>query len=223
MKRKTKNARGNKKRNFYTVAHALVAGLCRFLFRVRTVGLENIPEGGCTLCINHTQFQDAIVIGAAIPRQVRFLAKRELLRVPIVGWLIRALGAVPIDRGAGDVGAVKKVITLTKEGEITAVFPQGHRYKGVHPLSTPRRSGIGMIAHRTGMPVVPICIKLHKQKYSLFHPTEVIIGKPLLYTDFVEDGEGGKHNYEAATDGFFLAACALGGYFPNDLPVQKED
>ena len=212
-----------KKRNFYMGAHALVAGFCRFLFRVKARGIENIPESGCVLCINHTQFQDPIVIGAAVPRQVRFLAKRELLRVPVIGWLIRALGAVPIERGAGDVGAVKKVIALTKEGEITAVFPQGHRYKGVHPLSTPRRSGIGMIACRTGLPVVPVCIELYKQRYSIFHPTEVIIGKPLLYTDFVADGEGGKANYEKATDGFFLATCALGGYLPEDLVEMKGD
>ena len=212
-----------KKRNFYMVAHALVAGICRFLFRVKARGVENIPEGGCILCINHTQFQDPIVIGAAVPRQVRFLAKRELLRVPIIGWLIRALGAVPIDRGAGDVGAVKKVISLTKEGEITAVFPQGHRYKGVHPLSTPLRSGIGMMAYRTALPVVPVCIKLHKQRYSIFHPTEVIIGTPMLYTDLVESGEGGTANYEKATEGFFLAACALGGYFPEDLQEVRGD
>lgn len=209
-----------KKRNFYMIAHAIVAGFFRFIFRVKAKGVENIPEGGCILCINHTQFQDAIVIGAAVPRQVRFLAKRELLRIPIIGWLIRALGAVPIERGAGDVGAVKKVIALTKEGEITAVFPQGHRYKGVHPLSTPRRSGIGMMAYRTALPVVPVCIKLHKQRYSIFHPTEVIVGKPLLYTDFVEEDEGGKQNYEKATDGFFLATCALGGYLPEDLTQE---
>ncbi len=203
-----------KKRNFYSVAHALVAGFFRWIFRVRTTGLEHIPKGGCILCINHTQLQDALVIGAAIPTQVRFLGKKELFRIPIVGWLCKALGAVSVDRGAGDVGAVKKVIALAKAGEITGIFPQGHRYKGVDPTTTPLHSGIGMMAYRAGVPIVPVCIKLHKQKYSIFHPTEVMIGTPMMYTDIIPENEGGMANFKKASKAFFDATCTLGGYLP---------
>ncbi len=218
MKKQKKN-KVKKTGRFYRFAHKLVAGFFRWIFRVRATGQENIPEGGCILCINHTQLQDALVIGASIKRQVRFLGKKELFRIPIVGWLCRSLGAVSVDRGGGDVGAMRTVIALAKEGEITAIFPQGHRYKGVNPLSTPIHSGIGMMAYRANVPVVPVCIKLHKQRYSLFHPTEVIIGKPMSYTDVVPDGEGGMTSFKQASHAFFRAACALGGYHPD----EKED
>lgn len=208
--------REKKKSNFYYKAHFVVAGFFRFLFRARATGLENIPEGGCILCINHTQWMDPIVIGAVTRRQVHFMGKKELFKIPLIGALCRALGMISVDRGGADVSSVKRVISTCREGEIVGIFPQGHRFRGVNPADTPIRSGIGMMAHRAGVPVVPVCIKLHKQRYSIFHKTEVIFGQAMHYDQVIQAEEHNMGTFRQASRAFFGATCALGGYTPTD-------
>lgn len=207
---------GHLNRFLYRIGKCWVAGLFRLLYRVRVRGTEHIPEGGCILCANHTAFQDPLIIGSVFPREIAFLSKKELFRIPLFGAILRSVGAVSIARGSADVGALRKVISLVREGEAVAVFPQGHRFPGVNPADTPVHNGIGMIAAHTGRPVVPVCVKLHRQRYSLFHRAEVIIGPPLLYSDAVPEGAKGSAAYTQASETFFRACCALGGYYPTE-------
>ena len=87
---------------------------------------------------------------------MRFLAKAELFKVPVLAPLIRALGAYSLDRSGGDVATIKKSIAIAKSGEIVVAFPQGHRYGGQDPRTTEIKAGIGMITYRTKAPVVPV-------------------------------------------------------------------
>ena len=203
---------------FARVMHACLAAPARFLLRVRVTGRENIPaEGGYVLIANHTSFLDPIVLSASFPRRrmPKYLAKRELFRIPILGTLIRAFGGIPLERSGNDVGAVHRAIAIATAGDILTVFPQGTRRKGVNPANTPVKAGAAMIATRAAASILPVCIRLKKQRYALFRRVDVIIGTPITREEL-----GLLHDhpdYKAATQSAFLTVCSLGGYQPKAL------
>ncbi len=220
MKKKRNADRGSR---HYRILYFFLARAIRFLFRVRATGVENIPEhGGAILCSNHIAIRDVVLLAVSIDRQPRFLAKAELFRVPLLSSLIRALGAMPLDRGGKDVGAVKKAISLAKEGSLVTVFPQGHRYPGVNPADTPIKNGAGMIAYHAGVSMIPVCIKVKKQKYGFLRRVDVIIGKAMTPEE-VGFQNGGRDEYRAASEAVFNAICALGGYEKSESVFSHEN
>ncbi len=204
----------------YRFARWLLGGIIRCMYRVHIHGAENLPEGGAIICANHTGYPDSLVLAATLPRQVHFLAKKELFRIPILGGLIRAFGAVPIKRDSADVGAIKEIVNISMSGRLVAVFPQGHRRYGLNPADTEIKHGVGMMAYRSDMPVVPICIKMKKQKYALFRRVDVIIGEPMLYRDICTEHSGA--DYKIASQAFFTQVCLLGGYTPSCLTEGEQ-
>ena len=195
---------------FYEAIYKIFARPVRALYRVRVIGAENLPaEGGCLLCSNHTSMRDVVVLAAALPRQPRYMAKKELFKIPLLSQLIRALGAFPVDRGGADVSSIKKSIAMIEGGEVVSLFPQGHRVKGRCARGTPIKNGAGLIAYRSGACVVPAYIKTKAYRVKPFRRTEIIIGKPIANSDlgFVS---GGTAEYSAAAHMIFDAICDLG-------------
>lgn len=215
---KKKLTKEEKDHRFYMRAHRVLARLFCFFMRLKPHGRENVPAtGGYLLCANHVAFCDVVSIAAVLPRQVRYLAKAELFSVPLLRRLITVLGACKLDR-SGDVAAIKKTISLVKGGELVAIFPQGHRYGGKNPADTPIKNGAGMIALRAGCPVIPVCLKMKKQRYALFRRVEVIFGKPLSQEELVAEGLTGSDAYRAAGEKIFASICELGGFRPTAVP-----
>lgn len=203
---------------FGRVAHALLAPLARFLLRVRVHGRENVPkEGGAVVAINHISFLDVIAVSASFPgaRMPRYLAKAELFRIPLLASFIRALGAIPLDRGRSDVGAVRQAIEVAEGGELLGLFPQGTRQKGKNPADTPIKSGVAMITARAKCPILPVCIRIKRMRYAFLRRVDVIIGKPILpeTLGLLEE----TPNYREAAEAAFREVCALGGYTPTLL------
>ena len=164
----------------YQRVYRIFSGFLRRVYRVEIRGAENEPaEGPVLVCANHTAFSDPIVLSACTHRQLRYFAKAELFRIPILGKLITALGAFPVKRGGGDVHAIKQTLRFLEQGEAVGVFPQGHRYPGVHPSRTEPKSGVGLMAYRAGCPVLPVGLYTKKYKMHIFRKTTVIIGKPI--------------------------------------------
>lgn len=212
------------KKNGYMKAHSLLSGLIRFFYGVKVKGRENIPtEGGYLLCSNHIAIRDVFLIAASAKRQIRFIAKKELFSVPIVKGAITALGAIRLDRSGNDVAAIKKSVSLIANGELVAIFPQGHRYPAVEPASTPRKNGAGLIAYKSQADVIPVCIKVKKHKYGIFRGVEIIFGKPIPYSS-LGFKNGGTEEYKNATDIIFGEIVKLGGFEENPAPLTfKED
>ena len=208
VKKKTKDTTP-----LYQVLKAIVGPIYRLLFNVRVIGKENVPtEGGVLLCPNHLAAVDVISIGAVCPRQITCIAKKELFSIPVLGGLIKALGAVKIDRGGADVGAIKAAVASIEKGKTVVIFPQGHRCPGVNLASTQIRHGAGLIAYYAKCDVVPVCINIKGGKYSLFRRTEIIYGKPIKYSELGFTG-GGRDEYAAATEKIFSRVIELGTQF----------
>ena len=141
----------------YWVIRGLLLPLFLVYFRLRRVGREHIPERGpLLLAANHRSFLDPFVIGMMLRRPVYYMAKRELFEKRVQGRLLNALGAFPVDRGAGDAGAMGAARAILERGDCVVVFPEGTRVRP-GPLGAPKR-GIGRLALETRVPVVPIAV-----------------------------------------------------------------
>ncbi|MBR6559253.1 MAG: 1-acyl-sn-glycerol-3-phosphate acyltransferase [Clostridia bacterium] len=187
----------------------ILGGFLGAVLRIHSYGKENEPqEGGVIVCANHTSFLDVIVLGVALRRPVRFLAKAELFKIPVLRGLIKALGAYSVDRGGGDVAAIKKTISLISEGESVGIFPQGHRHKNVHPENTPLHHGVGMIEYRAGVNVLPVFIKTKKYRMRLFGRKDVYIGPVISHDEFAFEG-GNTAEYKRATQLIFDRILSL--------------
>ena len=197
------------KKNFYEKAHALLAKLVLRLFRVRIYGGENLPaEGGYLYCSNHICLLDPVLISAAAITQVHYMAKKELFKVPLLSSLIRILGAYPVDRGGADVGAVRHSIGLLKEKKSIGVFIQGHRQKGTPLQETKPKNGVALIALRAEAPVIPVCIKMKKDRYVLFRRVNILFGAPMTFGNETEEGQG-KGEYAQVAGQIFAEICRL--------------
>lgn len=194
---------------FYMWFRKYAAWLIRLCMRVRTYGTEREQlTGPLIVCANHTAMLDVLSLAISFKRQLRYLAKKELFKVPLLAPLIRALGAYAVDRGTGDVAAIKKTISLLEEGEVVAMFPQGTRYRGVDPAKTEVKSGIGMLVYRSKADVQPVFIRVKNYRYRFLRKKEVIIGEPIHYAEFGFT-TGGKEEYERAARLVFDRILAL--------------
>ena len=108
----------------YRIIYALLAGIVGRIFNYKVINREKEPdEGRCIVCANHVSATDAIALCYAFRKnQVCFMAKKELFKVPLLGRLIRALGAVPLNRKGADISAIKTSISLVEGGDLISIF-----------------------------------------------------------------------------------------------------
>ncbi len=138
----------------YRIAWCVANAILLMLFVRRTRGLEHIPRaGGFIVACNHISFWDPPLVGAALPREVHFLAKEELFANRFFRWLITSLNAIPIRRGLTDPGAVKRALEVVSRGRGLVMFPEGMRVKD--GALRPALPGVGLLSVKAGAPVVP--------------------------------------------------------------------
>jgi 1-acyl-sn-glycerol-3-phosphate acyltransferase len=141
----------------YWVVRALFVPFFLVYFRLQRVGREHLPRSGpLLLASNHRSFLDPFVIGTLVRRPVYYMAKRELFEKRWQAWALNALGAFPVDRGAGDRDAMDTARAILARGDCVVVFPEGTRMRS-GPLGDPKR-GIGRLALETGAPVAPVAV-----------------------------------------------------------------
>jgi len=142
----------------YATLKLVIAALSRVLFRLSVVGAERVPrEGRLLLASNHLSVLDPALIGAVMPRELDYMAKTELFRIPGFGALIRRLNAHPVDRSGSDSAALRLALRLLGNGRAVLVFPEGTR--GTEGHLQPARPGAGMLAALSGAPVVPVYVQ----------------------------------------------------------------
>jgi 1-acyl-sn-glycerol-3-phosphate acyltransferase len=172
----------------------------KMLYRAEIVGAHNVPAAGAViLCCNHTSNFDPPFVGCYLERQVHFMAKAELFRIPGLGWIVTQLGAFPVKRGGVSKESIKLALTHQREGHMLAVFPEGSR-KNAGGMG---KKGAASLALRSGATVVPAFIE---GDYRLFRRTTVTYGKPVDLSEF--DG-GSSEQQEAATEKIMEAIRSL--------------
>jgi len=168
---------GQESKSFYAFARFIVNMVRPLLARLHIVGAENIPASGpVILAVNHIAWIDIPLASVAVPRVTHYMAKIELFGIPILGGIMRLLGAFPVRRGEGDRESLRVAERLLAQGNILVIFPEGHR-SGGHLIKA--HPGTSLIALRTGAPVVPVAISGTEYVFKRFRPDVTIsYGKP---------------------------------------------
>jgi 1-acyl-sn-glycerol-3-phosphate acyltransferase len=125
--------------------------------RMRVEGAGGVPEGGALLLVpNHDSQWDPVVIGVALRRRrpLRFLARANLWRIPGLAPVMNGLGQIPVERGAGDSGALDRAVAALRAGEAVCVFPEGRLSLG---RRLPARGGVGRLAAAAPEARVVLC------------------------------------------------------------------
>lgn len=130
-------------------------GFAKLFLGLRVYGLENVPrQGGLVVACNHMSSWDPPVAGVAVPREIHFMAKKELFERPGSRLLMLALRAFPVDRDRSDLAAVKNALRKLKSGLAIGIFAQGTRNVG----DKEALDGAAFLAARAGVPLVPAAI-----------------------------------------------------------------
>ena len=137
----------------------ILGPLVRFLFPITLEGAENLPDDRpVMLCANHSSAWDPILFVAAIwtGYPLRIMAKKQLLRIPILGSILKAIGVFAVDRGNSDILAVKTAIQSLKQGWNLLIFPEGTTTDGnhVHPF----HAALLQPAIDAGAPIQPLAL-----------------------------------------------------------------
>src|SRR6202022_2715213 len=141
----------------YWLVRAVLQPFFHIYFRLSRIGREHIPaDGPVIIASNHRSFLDPFVIATMARRPMYYVAKQELFFRPWQAWILNALGAFPVDRGAGDTDMIETAKAILGRGDIVLMFPEGTRIRP-GSLGTPKR-GVGRLALETGVPVVPVAV-----------------------------------------------------------------
>jgi 1-acyl-sn-glycerol-3-phosphate acyltransferase len=153
------------------------------------------------LVANHSSLLDPPLVGGMAPRQLSFMAKAELFRVPLFGALIRRLNARPVRREGADAGALRTALRVLQEGGVLLMFPEGTR--GPEGALREPKPGAAMLAVMSGAPVVPVFIQGSGRAWprgrTLPRPAKVRVtfGPPQIFER--RDADGRKRDYEAVS------------------------
>jgi len=171
----------------YAQVRCFFGSIVRAMYRLEVVGADRLPvTGPVVIAPNHDSVLDGIILGAAISRELCFLAKAELWRSRLLAWVLNGLGAIGIKRGHGDQLALARMRQALDAGQAVAIFPQGavcgdrvwHR-------------GAARLALVTGAPLVPVRLVGTARALSRgrigFPQLRIIFGEPIKVARAQED------------------------------------
>jgi len=180
----------------YGFCHYVVRVVFDMFFRGEVIGAGNLPpRGGFLLAANHASFLDPPMIGCHISRQIAYFARKTLWRGGIASWWLTSVGTIPVDRDGGqDVSAIKRVLKALKDERGLILFPEGTR--SVNGQLQPAKAGVGFIAIKTQVPVIPVRIFGSYEAFGkgrglrLGTPVSVIFGQPMPPSAYDEPAAG---------------------------------
>lgn len=204
----------------FSAAYYVVGFLLGILFPVKVEGLEQLPRSGVLLCPNHASNLDPVLIALKLPRNYRLhiMAKEQLFRNPLLGWVLKKVGAFPVKRGGTDIQSVRTAIQAIRSGDNLLIFPEGTVIrKGVGVVDgKPARakSGVVVIGLRAGATMVPVFVDGARRP---FRRTRIIFGQP--YEPVYSGRHGTSEEMQKAADEILTAAYALGGQSVGGKPL----
>lgn len=146
-----------KRRLRYRAEQLLARRALHLLFGCEVSGLAHVPrDGACLIASNHKSYLDPPLIGSHLPREIRYFAKKELFRIPILGPVIRDCGSIPVDRVGFDRAAVAQAVRVLRNQEALLLFPEGTRIR--RPGLARPKIGVALLALESGAPVIPAYI-----------------------------------------------------------------
>jgi 1-acyl-sn-glycerol-3-phosphate acyltransferase len=198
----------------YGISHYIIGVAHGMFFRGEIAGLENVPRTGAYLvAANHASHLDPPFIGGNIPRQMAFFARKTLWKPGLPSRWLDRVGAIPVDRdGGSDLKAIKRVLATLAEGKALVLFPEGTRSPDGE--LQPAKAGVGMIACKTGVPVVPVRIFNSHLAFGRGGgiapgtPVHIVYGAPIPASVYDVPSDG-KDRYQRASERIMARIAAL--------------
>lgn len=170
---------------------------CKAVYRVKIIGLENIPkEGSLIFCGNHRSYLDPVMIICYATRDMRFIGKEELKKNPIISTVGALFNVIYVKRDSKDITPVKEAMKTLKSGGCIGIFPEGTR-NGFEKNNGEIKGGTAHLALKTGAKVVPIGIV---GTLKPFTKNAVIFGEPLDFSEYVDGRKIGKDAEEKTSN-----------------------
>ncbi len=190
----------------WRVGFPVVRALANAIFPMRVEGLEHLPRSGPFIVVaDHVSWYDPPAIEFALGEPIRFMGKRELFVVPVLGFVLRATGSFPVRRGERDRRALEVALRVLAAGQPLGYFPEGTRSRdGVLHRARP---GIAFLARRSGAPLVPVGVSgTPEMRLRLPPRTDVVVrvGKPFTLADV-----DGATDDQAVADAIMRRVAAL--------------
>ena len=199
--------------SYYWIGYHLSRLIGRLFFRLRIIHRERIIQTGpVILAMNHQSYLDPPLAGVTCDRAIYFLAKRTLIDVPVLGWLLPKLNVIPVNQEGIDRSALKALIRVLNSGNAALVFPEGART--LDGDLQPAQPGLGLVIAKTLAPVVPMRIfgaheSLPRGGGGLhFVPITIVVGEPIFFTA-ADLGSRGKDLYGRLSQRVMDAIAAL--------------
>lgn len=199
-------------RGWYLFGYTLSKLILRMFFRMRVIHPERLlEEGGVIYASNHASYLDPPIIGTCCKKPIYYLARKTLMKWPILGPIFPSLNVVPVDQERADMSALKTIIKLVREGHRTIIFPEGSRTDD--GKLQPAQPGLGLVVSKTRAPVVPMRIYGSYEAFprgakgvKLARIT-VVVGEPMFFTD--ADLADGRDSYQKVSERVLAAIADL--------------
>jgi 1-acyl-sn-glycerol-3-phosphate acyltransferase len=179
----------------YKLGRAIFSWIFHAVLKITVIGKENIPrQGGYILASNHLSNLDPILLGVvSCPRELHFMAKEELFKNPLAGFILKRVHAFPLKRDSADLTAIKEAIRRVRKGQAILLFPEGTRQsagKFGEPLP-----GVGFLAQKLNVPVIPALITgtdqampkgakgIRPAKVAVRFGTQITVERRMAYRD----------------------------------------
>lgn len=177
-----------RRRLIYRSAQFLIRSGIRILFGAR-YSYESVTPFDCPLIVasNHVSYFDPPVVGSGLPRELYFLAKRELFRNALFGGLIKFFNSVPIRRGIMDWTAIATLKDILAHGGAVFLFPEGTRSRD-EVLGKPK-FGVGMLAQETRAVIIPVYVRGTGRLWEAFmrrRPMRIFYGNPIHPDEYAD-------------------------------------
>jgi 1-acyl-sn-glycerol-3-phosphate acyltransferase len=187
----------------YPFVRALISLPTLLIYRVRAIGVKNVPrQGPLLLAPNHFSQMDHFFVGLYLRRQVRFMAKSQMFGPPVLTYIYKHGGVFPVRRGQHDEESFKTAFTILEQDGMLLVYAEGGRSRSGELGKA--KPGIGRIALESGVPVVPVAIqgseKVRRWKRFRFPKVTVQFGEPLSFP--TEEAASRERQLEVAEEVF---------------------
>ena len=169
---------------YQLVSKLFVFPIYKFVFKGLLIGRENIPrEGSFIVVSNHGSLLDPPLLGHALDRNISFMAKEELFKIPFLGFVIKACGAYPVKRGIADKNTIKTACKKLSDNNCIGIFIDGTRQKNGR-VNKPKQ-GAALLAFKNQKLLLPVAIvnshRLIRFKFLIpfFSKIVIKVGKPV--------------------------------------------